>query len=395
MQSYKCVVYDQENKRKVIHLDLEYEEEALKFAKENNLKVSSIKKKRSIFNFSQKLKNKELKILCKEIGILFESGCEITRLLEVLEAQASKKLKPVLKRILREIESGNSITESFKNTSAFSRFFISLVYAGEVSSNLDQVMYRLSEYYDKEAKLKSKIISISIYPTILAFVTVGSVLSILLFIMPKYEAIYLANNIDIPAITRGMLFVSNFIRNNYIAILLVSFTLLIISAYVVKNNQELRKELHKLFLRLPKIGELMLLNLTNKFSKSLYILIKSGVEIVNAIDISAKVIDKRYIYDMICIANDSIKEGNNIGVSLSKINLFPELFITMVTIGESTGRLEETLDTINKFYENEIDEKVEIGTKYLENGIILIMGLIVSATVVSMVIPMFNTISSF
>lgn len=256
-------------------------------------------------------------------------------------------------------------------------------------------MYRLSEYYDKEAKLKSKIISISIYPTILAFVTVGSVLSILLFIMPKYEAIYLANNIDIPAITRGMLFVSNFIRNNYIAILLVSFTLLIISAYVVKNNQELRKELHKLFLRLPKIGELMLLNLTNKFSKSLYILIKSGVEIVNAIDISAKVIDKRYIYDMICIANDSIKEGNNIGVSLSKINLFPELFITMVTIGESTGRLEETLDTINKFYENEIDEKVEIGTKYLENGIILIMGLIVSATVVSMVIPMFNTISSF
>ena len=98
---------------------------------------------------------------------------------------------------------------------------------------------------------------------------------------------------------------------------------------------------------------------------------------------------------MICIANDSIKEGNNIGVSLSKINLFPELFITMVTIGESTGRLEETLDTINKFYENEIDEKVEIGTKYLENGIILIMGLIVSATVVSMVIPMFNTISSF
>ena len=301
----------------------------------------------------------------------------------------------MLKRILREIESGNSITESFKNTSAFSRFFISLVYAGEVSSNLDQVMYRLSEYYDKEAKLKSKIISISIYPTILAFVTVGSVLSILLFIMPKYEAIYLANNIDIPAITRGMLFVSNFIRNNYIAILLVSFTLLIISAYVVKNNQELRKELHKLFLRLPKIGELMLLNLTNKFSKSLYILIKSGVEIVNAIDISAKVIDKRYIYDMICIANDSIKEGNNIGVSLSKINLFPELFITMVTIGESTGRLEETLDTINKFYENEIDEKVEIGTKYLENGIILIMGLIVSATVVSMVIPMFNTISSF
>ncbi|MGM9535178.1 MAG: type II secretion system F family protein [Intestinibacter sp.] len=395
MESYKCIVYDEENKRKVIDLDFEYEEDVLKFAKENNLKVSSIKKRRPIFNLSQKLKDKELKILCKEIGILFESGCEITRLLEVIEAQASKKLKPILRRILREIESGNSITESFKNTRAFSRFFISLVHAGEISSNLDQVMYSLSEYYDKEAKLKSKIISISIYPIILAVTTVGSVLSILLFIMPKYEAIYLENNIEIPAITRGMLFLSSFIRNNYIAILLVSFTSVIISVYIVKNNQELRKELYKLFLRLPKVGELMLLNITNKFSKSLYILTKSGVEIVSAIDISAKVIDKKYIYEMICIANESVKEGNSIGLSLSKINLFPQLFITMVTIGESTGRLEETLDTINKFYENELDEKVEIGTKYFENGIILIMGIIVGATVVSMVIPMFNTISSF
>lgn len=395
MDSYKCIVYDQENKRKVIDLDFEYEEDVLRFAKENNLKVSSIKKKGSVFNFSQKLKDKDLKILCKEIGILFESGCEITRLLEVIEAQASKKLKPILRRILREIESGNSITESFKNTSAFSRFFISLVHAGEISSNLDQVMYSLSEYYDKEAKLKSKIISISIYPVILAVVTVVSILSILLFIMPKYEAIYLENNIEIPNVTRGMLFLSSFIRNNYIAILLVIFISVITSIYVVKNNQELRKELYKLFLRLPKLGEIILLNLTNKFSKSLYILVKSGVEIVNAIDISAKVIDKKYIYDMICIANNSVKDGNGIGVSLSKINLFPQLFITMVTIGESAGRLEETLETINKFYEDEIDEKVEIGTKYFENGMILIMGAIVCVTVVSMVIPMFNTISSF
>lgn len=395
MESYKCVVYDEENKRKVLNLDFEYEEDVVKFAKQNNLKVSSIKKKKSIFNFSPKLKNKELKILCKEIGILFESGCEITRLLEILESQANKKLKPVLRRILREIESGNSITESFKNTNAFSRFFISLVHAGEVSSSLDQIMYRLSDYYDKEAKLKNKIISISIYPVILAIVTVGSVLFILLFIMPKYEDIYLQNNIDIPTITRCMLFLSNFIRNNYITILMIGTVAIILSVYVVKNNQELRMELYKLLLRLPKIGEYMILNITSRFSKSLYILEKSGVEIVNAIDISAKVIDKKYIYDKICIANDSIRDGNSIGESLNRINLFPQLFITMLTIGESTGRLDETLETINKFYENELDQKIEIGMKYFEIGIILIMGLIVGATVISMVIPMFNTISSF
>ena len=99
MDSYKCIVYDQENKRKVIDLDFEYEEDVLRFAKENNLKVSSIKKKRSVFNFSQKLKDKDLKILCKEIGILFESGCEITRLLEVIEAQAFQEC-PLQDKIL-------------------------------------------------------------------------------------------------------------------------------------------------------------------------------------------------------------------------------------------------------------------------------------------------------
>ena len=138
----------------------------------------------------------------------------------------------------------------------------------------------------------------------------------------------------------------------------------------------------------------MILTITNKFSKSLYILVKSGVEIISAIDISAKVIDKKYIYDMIAIVNNSIREGNEIGSSLGKINLFPQMFITMVTIGESAGRLEETLDTVTRVYEDELDEKVEFGMKYFEIGTILFMGLIVGVTVISMVIPMFNMISS-
>ena len=346
MEYYKCVVYDEQNKRKVIHLDFDSECEVLKYAKENKLSISSMKKKKSLFNFRKKLNEKDLKIFCKEIGILLESGSDIISLLEMLEQQSSKKLKPIIKSILNSIKEGNSITESFKHTNAFSNFFISMVHTGELSSNLDQVMYTLSDYYDKESKVKGKIKSSSIYPIILAVATVLSVFAMLFIVVPKY-------------------------------------------------NDELKDDVYRLSFKLPKIGDYRLMDITNRFSKSLYILIRSGVEIVCAIDISAKVIDKDYLYKKISIANNSIKEGNKIGESLDDINLFSPFFIRMISVGEASGRLEETLAVVNKFYESEIEQNIEITMKYFETGITLVMGIIVGIIVIAMVIPMFNIVSSF
>ena len=159
-------------------------------------------------------------------------------------------------------------------------------------------------------------------------------------------------------------------------------------------KEDLRRDIYKTLFKVPQLGDYMLMNITNKFSKALYILIKSGVEIVNAIEISAKVVDKKYIYDVILDANNSIKEGNKIGESLNDINLFPTMFITMVSVGEESGKLEEALEMINKFYEGEIDQKTEVTMKYFETGITLVMGLIVGVVVIAMVIPMFNMVSA-
>ena len=395
MESYKCVVYNEKNKRKVINLNLDSESEVLKYAKENNLKISSIKKRKTLFNFGKKLNDKDLKVLCKEMGILLESGSEIVGLLEMLGEQSSKKLKPIIKHILNSIQEGNSITEAFRSTNAFSNFFINMIHTGELSSNLDQVMYTLSDYYDKEYKLKGKIKSTSIYPIILFNATVFSVLAMLLIVIPKYEEIYAQSNATMPLITQIMISTSSFIRNNFILIFLVGFVFTISSIYLIKNNDELKHDVYKLTFKLPQIGDYMLMNITNRFSKSLYILMRSGVEIVSAIDISAKVIDKEYIYNRISIANNSIKEGNKIGESLDDIKLFSPFFIRMISVGESSGRLEETLATINKFYEGEMEQKIEITMKYFETGIILVMGIIVGAIVIAMVIPMFNMVSAF
>ena len=134
----------------------------------------------------------------------------------ILEKQANKKLKPVIKQISNGIQAGNSITESFRNTNAFSTFFISMVHTGELSSNLDQVMYTLSDYYDKEAQLKGKVKSASVYPIILFVATILSVLAMLFLVIPKYEEVYSQSTVEMPHMTQIMICSSKFIRNNFI-----------------------------------------------------------------------------------------------------------------------------------------------------------------------------------
>ena len=184
----KCIAYDEENKRRVLKLNLDSEEEVLSYASYNKLKIVDIKIRKEIFKI--KLKNKDLKIFSKEMSILLKSGCEISRILRILIDESNGKLKGVLKQILSSIEKGNSIKESFENTKAFSAFYISMIASGEMSGNLDDVMDKLSIYYDKEQKLKNKIISVMIYPAILLVSTIVSFTAILIFLIPNFEEIY-------------------------------------------------------------------------------------------------------------------------------------------------------------------------------------------------------------
>ena len=177
---YKCIIYDEENNRKVLKLNIDSKDEVYSYADKNRFKVVDIKERKSFFK-GRKLKNKDLKVFSKEMSILLKSGCEISKILRILIEESNDKVRIVLKKILGDIERGNSIKESFENTKVFSSFYISMITAGEMSGNLDDVMDKLAIYYDKENKLRNKIISILIYPTILIITMIISFIFILLF----------------------------------------------------------------------------------------------------------------------------------------------------------------------------------------------------------------------
>ncbi|WP_242824180.1 type II secretion system F family protein [[Clostridium] dakarense] len=282
------------------------------------------------------------------------------------------------------------MTESFQKTNSFSNFFISMIKAGEVSGNLDKVMSDLSDYYDKEHKLKSKIMLILIYPVILIILSIASMLFILFFIVPNFEIIFQNNGINPPILTKILINISRFIRENHMFILI----LFIISLFMVNHYIKSSKFKNSVTFKIPIIKDISRLVITSKFCRSFSILIEGGIQIIDAINISSQVIDNEFIYERLAISREYIQRGDSISSSLSKPNIFPQLFISMINIGEESGRLDNSLKTINEFYENDLETKIQQFVKIIEPVITIIIGIIVGIFIISMVLPMFDAITS-
>lgn len=269
-----------------------------------------------------------------------------------------------------------------------------MIEAGELSGNLDDVMDKLATYYDKENKLKNKITSILIYPAILIITMIISFIFILIFLIPNFEDIYADNNIETPGLTKVLICLSHLFRDYLPLIIMGNLVLIGGLIYLKKNSNKFNEMINKLIFKLPVVSTYMKLIISNKFIKALAILISSGVQIVDSIEISAKVMSNEYIYEKICKSNEFIKKGNSIGDSLKTVEELPSLLLSMISIGEESGRLDTVLDTVTDYYENELDSKLEIGTKYFENFITLLIGILVGVVVISMMIPMFDAVSA-
>lgn len=393
MGKYKCIYYDEYNERKIKEFNFNSEEDVMDYALKSNFKIVSIKDIEKSFFKSRKINTKELRVLCNEMSILLESGCEITKLFEMLKDNSSNNLSKVLNEVLNNIKKGNSISDSFKYTNKFNNFFISMVKSGEISGNLDEVMMKISEYYEKEYKLKSKMINIMIYPIILIISSICVVLFMLISIVPNYQNIFMSNGTSPPFVTSLMINTSIFIRKNYLIIILFTILLLFLLIYKLKTSQTIQNLIKKIQYKVPIINNIIKLSITIKFSRTFYILNKSGVDIRNAMDISYKIIDNYILNNQIIECKESINRGNSISKSLESVNIFPSLFLTMIAIGEESGRLDESLSSINKFYEQELENKIEQGMKIFEQVITIVIAVIIGFMVFAMFSPMFDSIS--
>lgn len=342
----------------------------------------------------KKLSEKELMVFCRQMQVMYKSGCDIISIIDVIMKSSSTTMSKALIIVKKNIENGKNITDSFTDSRYFSKFFLYMVHAGELSGNIEYVFDEMTKYYDRENKLKNKLIGVLIYPIILLIVMLISFIFMLLFVIPNFEAAFDMDKIDLPLMTVLIFGLSRILRDNIFIIIILVIMIISFCYKIIKTDDAIKTFIDRKKFEIPKIKILFQLVVSDKFSRALYILLSSGVYIGESIDISTQIINNTYVDYRMMIAKKYIEEGNSISEALKLTGLFPNMFISMLLSGEESGSFEDSLKFISEYYSNELDVKLEHYVKLIEPIMIVVVGILVGITVISILSPMFDLIST-
>lgn len=346
---------------------------------------------KKISPFQPHVSSTELVLFSRQFSTLITAGVPIVQGLTILMDQVETQLfKKVVMSLRADIEQGISITDAMrKHPEAFTDLYVSMVKAGEVGGILDTIMERLSAYLESAEELKGKIKGAMVYPAVISCVAGAVTLFMLIFIIPTFEGIFASFGAELPLPTRFMIGLSNFLRHNFIYIIIV----IAAAVYAFKRFSKTDKGellIDTWLLKIPILGMVMKKVSVAKFSRTLGTLIKSGVPILQALDTVSRTSGNRVIARAIETARQSIKEGERMADPLRKTGVFPPMVIQMIAIGEETGTLDTMLAKIADFYDQQVDVAVKGLTSMIEPLIMVGMGIVVGFIVLSMFLPMFE-----
>ena len=359
--------------------------------------VIELKKKKPIFSLEAltlgKVSAAEMALFTKQFGTMLEAGLPLLEALNTQYRQTKNRLlKNAIRDIARDVEGGYTLAESMrKHKKVFSELYVNMVEAGEKGGALGEILARLAEYLEKMADIQRKIKGAMIYPIIVICVMIVAVTALLVFVIPTFADLYQGFGAQLPGLTRIIIGISNFVKGNILLILGITIlsVALILGWYKTQSGKEV---LDRVILRIPIIGPLVHKNALARFSRTLSTLLNSGVDLMEAMEITARTTGNRVVQHGIMKARNSIREGSTISKPLEQSRIFPPLVVQMVAIGEQSGNLDEMLSKVADFYDKEVDAAVEALTTALEPLIMVLLGGIVGTMVVAMYLPIFKLI---
>lgn len=356
----------------------------------DNLDLSAfikLKKEKSI-------KSKELRVMCSQMSILLESGAGIDNILEAILEQQKKKYKENLSLAVRNIKKGYSIENSFRSSDLFSEFFYNMIKCGENSGRLSNVLKDMSNYYERDYRVKSKLKSIMIYPAILLIMMIVALIFIMYAVIPNFALVFESNNIKPPLFSYLVITTMMFFKE-YINILIPVIIIIISLLYIaIKSNENNIEKFDRIKSTFPILKNYYLMSVTAAFSRNMYIMLKSGIPLVEAIKISSDITGNIYIQKKLEISIRYINKGNGISKSIDLAGIFPKIFISMLKNGEESGNIEKSFQYINNFFENELDIMTDRIVRLIEPAMTIIMGFVIGALIIAIVMPMFDTITA-
>ena len=341
-----------------------------------------------------RVKLKDLAVFSRQFATMINSGLSLLRALTILgEQTANKRLAQIIVLVRAEVEKGVSLSAAMaKHPKVFNRLYVSMVRAGEVGGFLDQVLVKVAETFEKEVALRGKIKSAMTYPVVVFVMVVGIVAAMLVFIVPTFESLYDSLGGKLPLPTQLLINASNILRKFFLLVIGV-IVLLVFAFRRWKATQKGRYAVDRFKLKVKVFGPLFHKTALSRFSRTLATLIRSGVPILQALEIVGETVNNSVISRAVGDVQDSVREGESLALPLAKHATFPPMVVQMMAVGEETGALEVMLAKVADFYDQEIEAAVASLTSLIEPILIAVMGAAVGGMVIALYMPLFNIIN--
>ena len=396
MSTFNYTALDNLGKKKKGVLSAQSEREARKFIKDLNLTPITVTQSEGTRGIKSKVKNKDIVIMTRQIATLLEANTSIIDALKITADQINNKdLITILYSLREDVIQGKRLGQSMmKYPGVFDNTYSSLVTAGDSSGNLDTIFNKLADYLEESASIRQKVISALTYPFILIGFSIIVIISLLVFVLPQVINQFIKAGAELPLITKLLLGLSNNIFIILFVILAMSIGLtLLYKKFISEENNHISA--HKQFLKIPLIGNFILTSEIERFSSTMALIMESGTNLDTALDESAKVFNNKYLNSLIIEAKNDVIEGKDFIYSLKQTNIFPDIFIQLISSGYKSGNLIKMFHKSSSFLKNEIETKRSIFLSLLEPLVIIFMGGFIMLIVLAILIPIMqmNTLS--
>ena len=396
MSTFNYTALDNLGKKKKGVLSAQSEREARKFIKDLNLTPIIVTQSEGIRGIKSKVKNKDIVIMTRQIATLLEANTSIIDALKITADQLNNKdLITILYSLREDVIQGKRLGQSMmKYPGVFDNTYSSLVTAGDSSGNLDTIFNKLADYLEESASIRQKVISALTYPFILVGFSIIVIISLLVFVLPQVINQFIKAGAELPLITKLLLGLSNNIFIILFVILAIYIGLaLLYKKFISEENNHISA--HKQFLKIPLIGNFILTSEIERFSSTMALIMESGTNLDTALDESAKVFNNKYLNSLIIEAKNDVIEGKDFIYTLNQTNIFPDIFIQLISSGYKSGNLIKMFHKSSDFLKNEIETKRSIFLSLLEPLVIIFMGGFIMLIVLAILIPIMqmNTLS--
>jgi type IV pilus assembly protein PilC len=379
-------------------VELPTREEVVGYLRRQKLIPVKVEQKKAAgisLSFGTGIKTRDIVIFTRQFATMINAGLPLVQALDILAKQTENKaFARVIEQVQHDVESGNTLADALrKHPKVFTDLFTNMVAAGEVGGILDVILLRLATFLEKSDALSRKIKGAMVYPGVILAVAVGAVATLLIVVIPTFQAMFDGAGVALPGPTRFVIFLSEALQAYWYVILgIIAATVFLVRSIYKTDSGELA--IDQLLLKAPIFGNLLRKTAVARFTRTLGTLVASGVSILEGLEITARTAGNRVIHDAVMESRASIAGGETISDPLKRAGVFPPMVVQMINVGEQTGGLDEMLTKIADFYDEEVDQAVEALLSAMEPIMIVFLGGIVGGMIVAMYLPIFDMISA-